>query len=117
MSEIASLRERSPVLDELLRVGEARLRDKYGARLCGLVLHGSEARGEAEEDSDVDLLVLLEGPVELGIELRTIIDILYPLQIELGFFRPLEIIPTDVADYEAQGYALYRHAREDGIRL
>ncbi|MBN2498232.1 MAG: nucleotidyltransferase domain-containing protein [Deltaproteobacteria bacterium] len=105
------------MLDELLHVGKERLRERYGDRLRGVILHGSEARGEADEDSDVDLLVLLEGPVELGRELRTIIDVLYPLQLELGFFRTLEIIPTDVEDYEAQSYALYRHAREEGIRL
>jgi len=105
------------LLGELLRAGKARLREHYGSRLRGVILHGSEARGEAEEDSDVDLLVLLEGPVELGRELEAIIGILYPLQLEMEFFRPLEIIPTDVEEYEAQGYALYRHAREEGIPL
>lgn len=105
------------MLSELLRLGKERLQEHYGDRLLGLILHGSEARGEAEEDSDVDLLVLLEGPVELGRDLQTIIDILYPLQLELEFFRTLEIIPVDAKDYEAQGYALYRFAREEGLRL
>jgi predicted nucleotidyltransferase len=44
------------------------------------VLYGSEARGTAHPDSDVDLLVLLRGPVSLGKDLKTIIDALYPLQ-------------------------------------
>ena len=38
----------------------------YGDRLRGVVLYGSEARGEATPDSDVDILVLLTGPVALA---------------------------------------------------
>ena len=117
MREPAPLPERSPVLNELLRRIKARLEGHYGDRLRGVILYGSEARGEAEEDSDVDLLVLLEGPFEIGREIQEIIHRIYPLQIELDFFRPLEVIPADVEDYEAQGYALYRHAKEEGIQL
>ncbi len=36
----------------------------YGDRLADLVLFGSRARGEAEPDSDIDVLVALFGPVE-----------------------------------------------------
>ena len=36
----------------------------YGDRMVKLVLFGSQARGEAREDSDIDVLVVLKGPVE-----------------------------------------------------
>ena len=35
----------------------------YGDRLVQLVLFGSQARGDAAEGSDIDLLVVLKGPV------------------------------------------------------
>ncbi|MGI8911693.1 MAG: nucleotidyltransferase domain-containing protein [Rubrobacteraceae bacterium] len=35
----------------------------YGERYRGMVLYGSYARGEADEGSDVDLLLLLDGDV------------------------------------------------------
>jgi predicted nucleotidyltransferase len=35
--------------------------EKFGARLRELVLFGSYARGEANEDSDVDVLVVIDG--------------------------------------------------------
>jgi predicted nucleotidyltransferase len=38
-----------------------RLRAEYGARLRDLRLFGSKARGEWDEESDIDLLVLLDG--------------------------------------------------------
>jgi uncharacterized protein len=37
-----------------------RARARFGDRLCRLVLFGSHARGEATEDSDVDLLLVLD---------------------------------------------------------
>ena len=38
----------------------------YGERLRGVYLYGSHARGEATEDSDVDVLIVLDGPVSFG---------------------------------------------------
>ena len=93
---------------------KARLQDVYGGRLRGVVLYGSEARGEATPDSDIDVLVLLTGPVALGKELRTIIDALYPLQLEMD--RVLEVFPVDEADYLRGEYAWYREAQKEGRR-
>jgi uncharacterized protein len=47
----------------------ARLRPIFGERLRELRLFGSYARGEAHEDSDVDVLVLVDGLTdrEIGI--------------------------------------------------
>lgn len=38
-----------------------RLRDRFGARLASVRVFGSYARGEAHDESDVDVLVLVEG--------------------------------------------------------
>ena len=101
----------------LLQSIKQRLGEHYGERLKGVVLFGSEARGEAGEESDVDLLVLLDGPVGLGEELDAIIKCLYPLQLELEFFRPLQALPVDAEKYEARVSPLYETVHEEGIRL
>jgi predicted nucleotidyltransferase len=103
------------ITDKLLKQVKARLQAVYGDRLRGVVLYGSEARGDAESDSDIDLLVLLEGEVQLGRDARTIIDAVYPLMIKMG--RPIHAQPVEVADFEAGQYALYRNARREGVRL
>jgi predicted nucleotidyltransferase len=61
--------DRRVVMAATLRVGvraaldllKAGLAEIYGDRLAGLVLYGSQARGDAREDSDVDVAVVLRG--------------------------------------------------------
>lgn len=89
------------------------LQDAYGDRLRGVILYGSEARGDAEPDSDIDLLVLLNGPMELWNDIRTNVDILYDLQLEV--IRPIHAMPVDVEAFWAGKYALYRNAKREGI--
>ncbi len=47
-------------LDELKEA----LADLYGERLAGVYLYGSYARGDFTEDSDIDLLIAIEGDVQ-----------------------------------------------------
>jgi predicted nucleotidyltransferase len=98
---------------ELLRKMRGLLEPAFGQRLQGLVLYGSEARGTADADSDIDLLVLLTGPVDFGQDLRLAMDALYPLVLELE--RPIHPLPLDVAVYQAQEFPLYRAAKREGI--
>jgi len=47
----------------------------YGNRLKHIILYGSYARGSATEDSDIDLLIVLEGEVKPGEEIDRMIGI------------------------------------------
>lgn len=50
-----------------------------------IILYGSEARGDAQPDSDIDLLVLLDGDTNLTPERELeIIRPLYELEMESG---------------------------------
>lgn len=94
---------------------KTRLQDVYGDRLRGIVLYGSEVRDEATLESDIDILVLLTGPVALGKDLRTIIHALYPLQLESE--RLIDATPVDIDVYEAGEFALYRNAKREGVAV
>ncbi|MBV9570761.1 MAG: nucleotidyltransferase domain-containing protein [Alphaproteobacteria bacterium] len=42
----------------------------YGSRLKRVLLYGSRARGDHQADSDYDVLVVLEGPIDYWKELK-----------------------------------------------
>lgn len=90
-----------------------RLARAYGDRLKGVVLYGSEARGEGTPESDIDVLILLEGPVDYGRELRNCIHATYPLTLE--WERPVSPEPVDVEEYAAAEWPLYRNAQKEGV--
>jgi predicted nucleotidyltransferase len=60
-------------MDEKLRTILAELRRRfealYGERLVQMVLFGSYARGDAAPGSDIDVLIVLRGPVNPGEEI------------------------------------------------
>ena len=98
---------------ELLHDIKSRLSVIHGSRLRGVVLYGSEARGEAGADSDIDVLVLLDDPVEIGRDLERNIEALYPLAVQLG--RRISAKPVSAREYQTLDCPLYRSARADGI--
>jgi predicted nucleotidyltransferase len=50
---------RHPQLDEILGKLRLYLEDSYGDRLEQTILYGSQARGDATVDSDIDVLIVL----------------------------------------------------------
>ena len=63
-----------------------RLRSRFGVRLEKVVLFGSRARGEGDEDSDLDVLALVAGltRVERGLVLDDAADIERAMGLEIS---------------------------------
>ena len=101
--------------DPTLQQCRALLRRLYGTRLKAVVLYGSCARGTEAAESDIDLMVLLEGSVDAAQEIRRMWEVLYPLQLESA--RLLSVVPVDAALYDQGAYALYRQAKAEGVAL
>ncbi|HXX22497.1 MAG TPA: nucleotidyltransferase domain-containing protein [Terriglobia bacterium] len=69
-------------LQNLLAELRRRFEALYGPRLVRLMLFGSQARGDAEPGSDIDVLVVLEGPMRPGEEIRRTLDSVAELSLE-----------------------------------
>lgn len=102
-------------LDSILRELDAGLRELYKERYRGLILYGSHARGEAQADSDVDLLLLLEGPVRAGAEIRRSSELVASLSLESGY--ALSLIPVSIEDYQYSTEPYLLNARREGTLL
>jgi predicted nucleotidyltransferase len=63
---------------------KASLSKHYGARLRGLFLFGSYARGDADSESDLDILVVLDDYATCGVEIDATSNVLSDLSLEYG---------------------------------
>lgn len=102
-------------LDDVLGDLDGGLQKLYGRRYRGLVLYGSHARGEANEGSDVDLLLLLDGAVEVGREIRRSSELVAFLSLEAGLV--LSLVPVSIENYRGSSDPYLIKARREGAVL
>lgn len=100
-------------ISEVVRKCKAALESHYGSQLKGLILYGSVARSQSDPLSDIDLLVLLSKPFDYFSELRQIIEVLYPIQLESERLISAKPVPPD--EFERGSIQLYRNAKREGI--
>ncbi len=89
------------------------LSEHYRDRLKSVVLYGSAARQEMTAESDIDLLVVLAQPLDYFAELRTIVELLYPIQLEASHW--ISAKPADAREFEIGTIQLYRNALREGV--
>lgn len=91
------------------------LASHYGSRLKGLILYGSIAREQTSAGSDIDLLVLLSKPFNYFHELRQIVDLLYPVQLDSE--QLISAKPAALDEFEQKVSQLYRNVKREGLSL
>ena len=100
---------------EVVQRCRSALASYYGDRFRGLVLYGSAGRGELDPESDIDLLVLLARPLDYLVELRRVVDLLYPVQLDCERLISAKPAPNDA--FERGDSQLYRIAKREGLTL
>lgn len=82
-----------------------------------IILYGSRARGDAQPDSDWDLLILLDGVVDLARE-RSVWHRLYPLELDLEeVLCPVVLSRQDWSSELYRAMPFHRNVDRDGIVL
>jgi len=87
----------------------------YGPRLVHLMLFGSQARGDAEPGSDIDVLVVLKGPLNQGEEGARASNFLADLS--LRFNTVVNCIYMDEERFLHRNGPLLRNIRREGIAV
>jgi predicted nucleotidyltransferase len=85
----------------------------YGTGIRKVILYGSYVRGEATEDSDIDLLVLVEeslNPFEVRDSLS---DLLFDILLDEGELISVIIVPEHL--YENYNSPFMLNVRQEGL--
>ena len=85
----------------------------YGKRLKDIILFGSWARGEATDESDIDLLVVLDGTVVPGIEIDRMIDIITEMNLTHSIL--ISVYPVSEKTYATINSPLLINVRREGV--
>jgi predicted nucleotidyltransferase len=87
----------------------------YGDRLQGVYLYGSYARGDFHAGSDVDVLVVLAGPVRPAKEIDRVSEAV--ADIGLRYDLLLAIYPTSVDWLAERQSPFFKNVRREGVPL
>ena len=98
-------------LEELQRT----LAEVYGERLRGVYLYGSYARGDFHPESDIDVLIALEGEVSPGREIDRIGDRVADICLEHNIL--IATFPVPEAWLRERKSPLFENVRREGNRL
>lgn len=86
---------------------------QYGQRLVKLVLFGSQARGDFKPSSDIDVLVVLEDPLDEQSDLDKILD--FQVDVSLNEAELLNCIFMGENEFQTCQSLLVRNIQQDGI--
>lgn len=87
----------------------------YSDRLQGLYLYGSYARGTANEDSDVDVLVVLNESIRPGIEISYMNPIVS--EICLRYDLLISICPVSTETFETCKSAFLENVHKEAVPI
>ena len=102
-------------LFSILREVRGQLEAIYGTRLVAMYLYGSYARGEAEDDSDIDVAVVLEGPPNFSEEWARTNAMWSAISLRENCLLADTYISRE--DFEKRPYAIHRSIAREGIAI
>ena len=97
----------------IVREFQRELAALYGDRLKGVYLYGSYARGDARWDSDIDVAVVLDGPVRQREESRRASETIG--DISLRHNCVLMPVFLSVEELRRRPYAVHRSIASEGV--
>ncbi len=85
----------------------------YGPRFRQMILYGSYARGDAQEGSDVDILLVLEDAGDPLGERERLSEMLW--QFALQYDAVLSVLPVDAGLFASRQKPLFLNVKREGV--
>jgi len=105
----------SKKVNDILAELRRRLTALYGARLVRIVLFGSQARGDAAPDSDIDVMLVLKDPIRREDEISRVVPITAELSLENDVV--ISTIYMSAERYASEQSSLLMNVRKEGVPL
>ena len=106
--------ETKVLLDEYTKI----LQKIYGQHLKTVILYGSYARGDYREDSDIDIMILLDLP---DMDIKQYRHELSGETFEFNMDHDLDIKPIAKSEehfqYWVDVYPFYENVKKEGVKL
>lgn len=102
-------------LTEILASLRHYLEALYGDRLVKIVLYGSQARGDARPDSDIDVLIVLKSPVNSSAEIEQTGEFVAALSLQHNTVVSRAFV--SVERFHNENGPFFRNVRREGIAV
>jgi len=109
------IEERRSVVEVTTQKLKEYLQGLYQDNLDKVILFGSEARGDAEVDSDVDILIVLKKSFKYGEEVDRISSYISDICLEYELY--LSCCFTTLEKWNVANNGFYRNVRKDGVEI
>jgi predicted nucleotidyltransferase len=102
-------------INSILSEFKKELSCRYGSRMRRLVCYGSQARREAGPESDVDLVLILEGDVRPSHEIDQVVDLL--ADFNLRYEVLISLLPVGQDMWNTAEGPFWRNVHREGREI
>lgn len=105
-------------LDSLLKETVRGLRAFFGDKLCSVILYGSYARGDYDEESDIDVMALVNmNKEELAAYRRKVCDFSSDLDLKYDVLLSIKLQDKETYEQWVTVLPFFRNIKKDGVLL
>ncbi|HEY9701846.1 MAG TPA: nucleotidyltransferase domain-containing protein [Allocoleopsis sp.] len=104
-----------PKISQILRQFEQKIKNIYQDNLSELILFGSQARGDAKQDSDIDVLIVLKETVKDEQKHQQVINLISDLCLEYELL--ISCVYVSKSQFNIEKSPLLINIHKEGIRL